>query len=103
MLYRGALDAIEDARSYLGSGDIEARSRKITKAVEILQELSAALDYEAGGELSRNLGALYDYSQRLLLQANSEQKDEPLEEVHRLLSQLLEAWTVCEPAMVGAA
>lgn len=100
MLYRGALDAIDDARAYLKAGDIAARSRKITKALEILQELNAALDYEAGGELSRSLAALYDYSQRRLLEANLQQKDEPLAEVQHLLAELLDAWNACVPETV---
>jgi flagellar protein FliS len=102
MLYRGALDAIDDARAYLKSGDIAGRSRAISKAMEIVQELSAALTFEAGVELSRNLAELYDYSQRRLLDANIRQADEPLAEVQRLMAELLDAWNACIPELVNA-
>ena len=100
MLYRGALDAIDDARGYLKAGDIAARSAAVTKAVAILQELIASLNFDAGGELSRNLADLYDYAQKRLLEANVRQTDEPLAEVQRLLAPLLEAWDACTPELV---
>jgi flagellar protein FliS len=100
MLYRGALDAIDDARGYLRSGNIAARSASIIKAIAILQELIGSLNFEAGGELSRNLAEIYDYAQKRLLDANIRQADEPLAEVQCLLAPLLEAWDACIPELV---
>ena len=55
MLYRGALLATGKARVHLREGDIPARSRQITKASEIINELTLSLDHQRGGELARNL------------------------------------------------
>lgn len=98
MLYRGALDSIASARRYIKLGDIRARSRAISKALAIVTELSQSLDMRAGGELSRNLAELYAYVSSLLIQANVEQREEPLAEAERLLNTLLEAWNECMPA-----
>jgi flagellar secretion chaperone FliS len=95
LLYRGALESIAAARRYLKLGDIRARSRAVNKAVEIVTELSLALNHQAGGELSRTLAELYAYTGKLLLDANSQQVDPPLAEAERLLATLLEAWTTC--------
>ena len=65
---------------------------QITKAWEILQELSRSLDHTRGGELSRNLACLYSYIQQRLLDANAGQIDEPLAEAEKLLATLSEAW-----------
>lgn len=92
MLYRGATEAVDEARAALSRGRIKERAQAITKAVEILAELTIALDHGQGGELSANLAALYDYMQRRLLEANHEQSDAPLAEVERLLGTLSEAW-----------
>ena len=92
LLYRGALDAIGCARGYLASGDIQARSRALTKAVNILTELVHSLDHDRGGEISQNLMRVYDYTQRLLIEGNFRQIDAPLAEAERLLSTLQEAW-----------
>jgi flagellar protein FliS len=92
LLYEAAIEAVREARRYLAEGEIAARSRSITKAYGILQELVAALDHERGGEISGRLGQLYDYMQRRLLEANFQQTDQPLAEVLGLLATLAEAW-----------
>jgi len=92
LLYRGALDAIGGARQYLAAGDIQARSQALTKALNILTELIQTLDHARGGELSQNLLRVYDYAQRLLIDANARQADGPLAEAQGLLATLQEAW-----------
>ncbi|MEZ5401139.1 MAG: flagellar export chaperone FliS [Bryobacteraceae bacterium] len=101
MLYRAAVDAIAKARLALASGDIGQRSAAITRASEILAELTSALDMDQGGELARRLFDLYDYIQRRLQEANFLQADEPLAESHGLLSTLLEGWEQCRPQASG--
>lgn len=92
LLYRGVLDSIASARRYLKSGDIRARSRAITKAMLLVGELARSLNMAEGGEVSRNLAALYAYVMKLLIRANSEQSDPPLAEAEQLLGPLQEAW-----------
>ena len=99
LLYRGAIEAVQDARHELSDRRIVERSRAISKACAILTELSAALNHEAGGELASRLGALYEYMQRRLLEANLQQSDPPLGEVLSLLATLAEAWAeISKPA-----
>jgi len=92
LLYQGCTGAVREARHYLASGDIAARSRSITKASEILIELASSLDLERGGEISQGLGQLYHYMLRRLTEANLQQSDAPLAEVLGLLCTLTEAW-----------
>ena len=94
ILYRSAIEAVVSARRNLKAGEIRERSRQITKAWEILAELSRSLDRMQGGELSRSLGELYAYMQNRLLEANSKQSEEPLVDVERLLNTLAEAWNI---------
>jgi len=97
LLYRGALDSITSARRYLKLGDIGARSRAIGKAMAIVTELSLSLDHAAGGDLSRRLADLYAYTEKLLIQANTKQIDQPLAEAEHVLSTLLDAWQSSAP------
>ncbi|HLJ46791.1 MAG TPA: flagellar export chaperone FliS [Bryobacteraceae bacterium] len=92
ILYGAAIEAVGNARRFLEAGDIRDRSTAITKALEILTELSSSLDHKKGGELSGQLAQLYDYMQRRLILANAQQTDGPLAEVERLLRTLDEAW-----------
>ncbi len=95
LLYRGALDSIAAARRHLRARDIGSRSRAITKAMLIVTELSRSLDHQAGGALSRHLEELYGYIEHLLIEANIQQSEPPLIEAERLLTTLLDAWSVC--------
>ena len=97
LLYRGALESIASARECLASGDIAGRSCAITRALKILVELSVSLDHQHAAQFSRTLAELYNYVQKLLIEANCRQVDSPLAEAQTLLSTLLEAWEKCEP------
>jgi flagellar secretion chaperone FliS len=92
MLYRAAQDRVCDARACLEKGDIKGRSAAISKAMEILAELSVSLNHDAAKEISRNLARLYAYMQNRLLEANMKQADEPLAETQKLLTTLLDGW-----------
>ena len=95
LLYEGALEAVESAERHLREGDIHARSQAITKALRIMHALTSALDHHQGGELSARLARLYDYIERLLIEANAKQEEAPLIEAHRLLNTVLEGWRGC--------
>jgi flagellar protein FliS len=92
LLYREALDSISGARRALAAGDIPNRSRLITKASAILNELALSLDHSKYPDLCSNLVELYDYMLRRLIDANTQQIDPPLVEVEGLLGGLFTAW-----------
>ncbi len=91
-LYEKAIESIEQAKLFLESGDILARSKAINKALAVLTELLVSLDHEKGGEISSNLQRLYSYVQCRLIDAHTQQKKEPLMEAERLLKTMLEGW-----------
>jgi flagellar protein FliS len=97
MVYQGAIDAVEDARRYLATGQVAARSRAVSKACGCVLELGGSLDKERGGDLSRRLAELYDYLVRRLMEANLAASEAPLAEVQSLLSTLAEAWREVSP------
>ena len=95
-LYRGAIQAIRQARTCLANGQIRERSAAITKACAIVQELAISLDKEVGGDVAASLAELYVYIHKRLGDANIEQSDVPLAGAEKLLSTLLEAWSQLE-------
>jgi len=92
ILYEYAIRFVEAARENMVSGDIEARSRAVSKAMAIIGELEASLDCAAGGEIAMNLARLYKYIQDRLMTANLRQEDGALAEVESLLRTLGQAW-----------
>lgn len=93
LLYEGALSAIATARGAMARGDVLGKCNGIAKAIRIIEEgLRTALDKDDGGELARNLDALYDYCVRRLTLANARNDDAMLAEVMRLIEPVAQGW-----------
>jgi len=93
ILYETAVDSVNKAIFYLETGQILERGNAITKAVEAISELRAALRPVEDSDYSKNLEALYAYMQRQLMKAHMEKSAPILSEVSRLLTVLLEGWS----------
>ena len=92
MLYDGALSAIRGAKSQIERQQFASKGRLISKAINIVSGLRAALDFEQGGEISQNLQDLYFYIERRLMDANLHNDTAPLDESTKLLAEVREAW-----------
>jgi flagellar protein FliS len=93
LLYESAIQTVDEALLAHRSRDIYGRGHAVSKAVGILSELLVSLRHDVRREYSGTLAELYGYMQRQLIRAHSEQSEEPLREVSRLLNTLLEGWT----------
>ena len=93
MLMDGALERLATARGLMknGAGSAE-KAQLLHRAVAIIDELRNSLNLKAGGDISRNLDSLYDYMCMRIMQANSSNKPEWLDEVSRLLGEIRAAW-----------
>ncbi len=92
MLLDGALDRIAQARGYMERGLHSEKGQLLGRAMALLQELRASLDFAKGGEISLNLDVLYDYCCRQLLSANAENRLQTLDLVTGLLQEIRGAW-----------
>jgi flagellar protein FliS len=92
ILYEAAVQSMDVAVRALQSGDILKRGEAVTKTIEILSELRIALRYDAQPEYCKTLAGLYSYMQSQLIRAHSEQSENLLLEVSRLLQTLLDGW-----------
>jgi flagellar protein FliS len=93
MLYDGAVVALINATNHMKAGNIEAKGKAISHAIQIIDNgLRASLDKEVGGEIAKNLDALYEYMSARLLTANLQNQVEILDEVRGLLTDLRDTW-----------
>jgi flagellar protein FliS len=74
-------------------GKIEQISKSVMKAEEIITELMVSLDFEQGGEISRNLFSLYTWFNRELLEGNIAQDFKRIKTVLDMLSSLRSSWS----------
>lgn len=96
MLYDGALRYMEAGKYAMRAKDLEKQNSNLQKAQKIIMELMSCLDMQNGGEIAKNLLALYTYALDQLLQANV--KDEPsgIDRSMKIFSELRESWVEIE-------
>ncbi|MGR4869636.1 flagellar export chaperone FliS [Variovorax sp. LARHSF232] len=97
MLFDGARTAIGMARHHMAVGEIVAKGKAISKAINIVDNgLKASLDASAAGptgaQLVDRLSALYAYVIQRLLQANVRNDAGALDEADALLENIASAW-----------
>ena len=73
-------------------GRIEQISKAVMKTEEIITELMVSLDFEQGGEIAKNLFALYAWFNRELLEANIAHDTKRLTTVRDMISDLRDTW-----------
>ena len=96
MLYDGALKYMEAGKYAITHKDLKKQNESLQKAQKIVMELMSCLDMKQGGEVAKNLCALYTYVLNQLVQANIQDDIEPIEQSIRVLSDLRESWVQIE-------
>ena len=104
MLFDGLIQSLNAARGALQRGDIAEKGRQIGKAVRILEEgLKGGLNPAQGGDIARNLAALYDYCVGRLTLANVRNDAALVEEVVSLITPVAQSWSEIGPNNGAAA
>jgi len=92
MLYDGLLHSLRKAKSAIEQKNLDEQNAELLRAQRILSELTAGLDREKGGEISRNLASLYQFCIQRLVAANIEDNAALVGEVLRVIEPLRDAW-----------
>ncbi len=93
MLYDGAITALENALKSIDKKHSEEQAHNsIVKAQDIIFELSACLNFDAG-EIAEKLAAIYTYMGKRLSEANISKDKKPIQEVIAHLKDLRSAWS----------
>ena len=92
LLYDGAIKFMRLAIKELEAGNYEAKGRYITRAQNIINELNAVLDTNAGGEIAVNLRKLYSFMNTRLSEANTKRDSQIIREVITLAEELNQSW-----------
>ncbi|HHW68406.1 MAG: flagellar secretion chaperone FliS [Epulopiscium sp.] len=90
MLYDGALKFCNQAIKAIEAGNKSEAHRCIVRTEDIIEEFQASLDKKY--PISKELGALYDYIYRRLVEANIKKDKVILEEVYGLIKELRDTW-----------
>jgi flagellar protein FliS len=98
MLYEEAVKQCDRALDLI-AGDLKKNPQNIErvnsavgKAQDVVTELMASLDFEAGGEIAQNLFALYVWFNRELMESNLAKDGKRIRAVRDQLDSLRGAW-----------
>ncbi|TLS17598.1 MAG: flagellar export chaperone FliS [Betaproteobacteria bacterium] len=94
LLYEGAISAIATAKGEMERRNVAQKAKLINKAIDIIEGLRNALDFQQGGDIAPSLNDLYLYMVQRLSIANLKNDPSILDEVSRLLTELLGAWEI---------
>ncbi len=99
MLYDGAIRFARTAIEGLTQKDHEKVSLNLGKAQTIISELMSTLDRSY--DISKNLFALYEYTNYLLVEANIHKDTTKVEEAVGYLADLRETWVQASKIIAG--
>lgn len=91
MMYDGALRFAGQGRQAIEDGDVEKANAHLGRAQDIVTELTAVLNPEAGA-IAENLQQMYDFIGSRLVEANVKKDVAPLAEAVGLMEELRETW-----------
>jgi len=94
MLYDEAVKQLDLAIGLLGAKTrhLDKVHNSLIKTQDIVTELMAALDFDRGGEIARNLMSLYVFFNEKIREGNLKKDSEPLVLVRAFLADLRSAW-----------
>ena len=92
MCYEKTIQCLRQAKDHIKGKEFEKKVRKVQKAMDIISALQGCLDIEKGGEIARNLDAIYTYLNRRILLGDIRRDLSIFDECVRILDELKSAW-----------
>lgn len=92
LLYQELTASLRAAAFAAETGNREVKSDRVTRATAILFALEAGLDFDAGGDVSRTLAAVYAGARKQVLAASLGDDPAPFRRVAADLDEIAQAW-----------
>jgi len=92
LMLEGGARFLRGAREGLADGDLPRFMYHSQKAQAVISELLGTLDFEAGGEIARNLARLYDFMLFHMTEGTARRSVQHYDEVLRLFETIASAY-----------
>lgn len=96
LLLDGVISGLVASKLAIAQGDIAGKGEHISRALNIVDNLRASLDFERGGQLAERLWSIYEYAEVRMLEANISSDSEKLDEVIGLFREIQAGWQAIE-------
>jgi len=90
--YNAAISNLKIAKARYLDKQYEAKAIATNKALDIISELLSGLNFEKGGDIAKNLDAIYRYLLNRIHHGDVNRDLSPLDEAITILEELREAW-----------
>ncbi len=91
LCYEEAISSLKLAKVKLYAQEYEANGKAVQKALDILNELRGALNFEKGGEIAKNLESLYAYWTQHIIRAGLNRDPRKFDPVISMLEEIKSA------------
>jgi flagellar protein FliS len=92
LCYETVIQNLHASRRFIEDGKYEKKAKVLQKAMDILNELQSCLNFEKGGQIAKNLDAIYTYITRRLLEGDVNNDLTAYDESIRILVELKNGW-----------
>lgn len=92
MLFEKAIHCLNEAIRAIEAGDIQARWKANSRAMEIINHLLTTLDMDKGGDIAKNLDQIYRFMLARLPEVDMNNNPAPARDVIGLLEPLRRSW-----------
>ncbi len=94
MLYDGAIKFVFLSASDIETNDLVAKGEHSNRALDIINYLQGILNFEKGGDVSRDLDNLYRNATSIILRASATLDASLMRRAALILSNVKEAWEI---------
>jgi len=92
MCYEEAIRSLRLAAAKYASKDYMAKGQAVQKALDIINELREALDFERGGTIATSLETIYVFMTAHIIKSDQARDGKGFQQVASMLEQLKSAW-----------
>ncbi len=92
MLFDRAIVLLDKSKKEILEKDYEKKGYSLTKAYDIITELTVSLDMEKGGEIAVSLKRLYGFVLQQIVDADRELDTNKIDNARKVVSELRESW-----------
>ena len=90
--YEKAIQCLHQAKVHSQENQFEQKAGKIKLAIDIITELQHSLNFESGGQIARNLDALYVYIVQSIIDGDIKKDLTVFDDALRIMMELKNAW-----------
>jgi len=93
ILLDACLEKLAESKGAMLRGEVRMKAESLKRAIDIIVNLQASLDFEQGGSIAVQLDDLYTFCTNRLALANAQNDASKLDEVYRVIAEIRSGWS----------